>query len=55
MRYLVTTKFLGAFLTDWFVPENHFNIELGMIVYDLVKCLFTTDGQQWKPIEVDHL
>ena len=55
MRYLITTKFYEPFFTKWFEPENHFNIELGMIVYDLINCLFTTDGYQWDKIEIDHL
>ena len=58
MRYLITTKETQSpFLTDWFEPENHFNPEVavGMIVYDLHKNKFTTDGKTWKEIEVDHL
>ena len=71
MRYLITTKEIDTrlkeidatlgqfqqspFLTDWFEPENHFNSEVGMIVYDLHKNQFTTDGKIWKEIEVDHL
>ena len=56
MRYLITTKEIQSpFLTDWFEPENHFNSDVGMIVYDLHKNQFTTDGKTWKEIEVDHL
>lgn len=56
MRYLVTTKDAHApFLTDWFDPENHFNPDLDMVVYDLAKNEYTTDGKTWQEIEVDHL
>ncbi|MGN6247366.1 MAG: hypothetical protein ACTHNG_03360 [Ginsengibacter sp.] len=55
MRYLVTSKFHSPFFTDWFDCTNHFNVELGMIVYDLVRFCFTLDGKEWEPIEIDHL
>jgi len=55
MRYLITTKESQPFLTDWFDSENHFNKEVEMIVYDLVKHQFTIDGVNWLPIEIDHL
>jgi len=56
MRYLITTKdTYGPALTDWFDPENHFNPDLEMVVYDLLKYKYTTDGKTWHDIEVDHL
>ena len=56
MRYLITTKEVNSpFLTKWFKPENHFNQDIEMIVYDLVECKFTTDGNTWHDIETDHL
>lgn len=56
MRYLITTKEVKSpFLTDWFDPENHFNPNVEMVVYDLCKNEFTTDGEIWHKIEVDHL
>lgn len=56
MRYLITTQeFRMPFLTNKFQAENHFNFEIGMIVYDLVQCKFTTDGRTWYEIEIDHL
>ena len=56
MRYLITTKELDSpFLTKWFEPENHFNKELQMVVYDLFNCVFTLDGYNWHDIEIDHL
>ena len=56
MRYLITTKEVESpFLTKWFEPENHFNPDIEMIVYDLVECKFTTDGTTWNDIEIDHL
>ena len=56
MRYLITyiednrTK---CFYTFYFEPENHFKI--GMVVFDLLKKQFTTDGVNWIDIEIDHL
>ena len=56
MRYLITTKEVKSpFLTNWFEPENHFNPDIEMIVYDLVERKFTTDGKNWHDIEIDHL
>ncbi len=55
MRYLITTKAESPGLTEWFDADNHFNAEIGMIVYDLHKELYTTDGKNWKEIEIDHL
>ncbi len=55
MRYLITTKTYKPFLTKWFKPENHFNNDLNMVVYDLLKNKYTTDGKKWHEIEVDHL
>lgn len=56
MRYLVTTKDAEKpFLTNWFEPENNFNPDIGMIVYDLWLNKFTTDGTTWNVIELDHL
>ena len=43
------------FLTEWFDSENHFNPEIGMIVYDLVEKKYTSDGKEWHEIEEDHL
>jgi len=54
MRYLITTKEVKSpFLTEWFDPENHFNTD--MVVYDLCKNEFTTDGKTRHKIEIDHL
>ena len=55
MRYLITTNAQPPFLTGWFYAENNFNPEVGMIVYDLYKNKFTTDGKTWQNIEIDHL
>lgn len=54
-RYLVTTKGDEPFFTQFFTPENHFVTDVGMVVYDLVGRLYTDDGEEWFPIEVDHL
>ena len=56
MRYLIITKEVASpFLTEWFEPENHFNPDIEMIVYDLVEFKFTTDGKVWRNIKVDQL
>ena len=55
MRYLITTNDQTPYLTDWFDAENHFNAEVGMVVYDLAKGIYTTNGEKWEQIEEDHL
>lgn len=52
MNYLIYHQ--GTpFYTNWFDAENNF-IE-GMVVFDLLKDLFTTNGTTWLPITQDHL
>lgn len=53
MRYLITCNAQPPALTKWFEPENHFNPEVEMIVYDLVD-LRWYDGE-WHELEIDHL
>lgn len=55
MRYLITTNCEPPFLTNWFEPENHFNAEVGMTVYDIRDYTYTTDGKSWKVIDIDHV
>ena len=55
MRYLITTNIEPPFLSDWFYAEHHFNAEVGMVVYNLAKGVYTTDGEKWEQIEEDHL
>jgi hypothetical protein len=55
MRYLITTNIQPPFFSDWFDAKNLFNAEVGMVVYDLVKGVYTTDGEKWEEIEEDHL
>lgn len=55
MRYLITTRDNPPALTQWFDPENNFNPEAGMIVYDLYLNKYTTDGKTWNEIQIDHL
>lgn len=55
MRYLVTTNRNIPFLTHYFEPENNFNPDVEMVVYDLVTNLYTTNGYIWQDIEIDHL
>lgn len=35
--------------------ENNFNPDIEMVVYDIVKFEFTTNGKTWHPITIDHL
>ncbi len=57
MRYLITTTDITCppFLTNYFEPENHFDSEIGMIVYDLHTDRYTTDGIAWNALAIDHL
>ncbi len=55
MRYLITTSTNQPFLTNWYEFENHFNADLGMVVYDLELEKYTTDGFTWFDIKSDHL
>jgi len=55
MRYLITARGIEPALTHWFENENNFRADLNMVVYDLMKCIYTTDGVTWKPIQEDHL
>lgn len=55
MRYLITTQTHPPFFTEWFDAENNFNLELGMVVFDLKIRMYTTTGHTWLPIDVDHL
>lgn len=52
MRYLITTNTEPPFLSYRYEPENDFNADIGMVVYDLIKLLYTTDGVTW--IEIDE-
>ena len=55
-RYLITTDAdEHPFVTHWFDSENNFNMESGMIVYDLQELKFTNDGINWQEITEDHL
>ena len=55
MKYLITTSDgENPFLTDFFNIEN-FNMETGMIVYNLNSGLFTNNGTHWEVIEKDEL
>lgn len=56
MRYLITyAEIHTPFLTEWFQAENHWQEGVGMVVYDLQKEMFTTDGQNWRELEKDCL
>jgi hypothetical protein len=47
-----TTK---CYYTHWFDPENHFPDSGNMVVIDLVKNQYMTNGKDWLDIEEDHL
>lgn len=56
MRYLITTTDgQEPFFTEWFDVENHFNSELGMVVFDLATNKYLRDGFDWTEIPEDHL
>lgn len=55
MNYLITTIDSEPFFTNWFDAENHFNADIGMIVYNLLSGKYTKDGINWNIIEEDHL
>lgn len=55
MRYLITAENVEPFFTKWFEPENNFNEDIGMVVYDLVTEKYTYDGKTWHIIENDNL
>jgi hypothetical protein len=58
MQYLVTYIENGiqkAFYTNWFDVENHFNSEVGMVVFDLENHKYMVNNLGWSDIDVDHL
>jgi hypothetical protein len=54
-RYLVTSKNFEPFLTNYFEFEDHFVVEINMIVYDLIHRKYTIDGTTWLNIDIDTL
>lgn len=54
IRYLLTCNCQPPALTHWFEPENHFNPDVEMVVYDLQDCMYY-DGTGWHEIQIDHL
>lgn len=55
MRYLITSNVQPPAVTQWFDPENHFNPDVEMIVYDLYLLKYMDDGRTWKDIQEDNL
>lgn len=58
MKYLIiyedpTTGEKGAFLTQWYQYENHY--QPGMMVIDRTQGIITFDGEIWQDIEKDSL
>jgi hypothetical protein len=55
-RYLVTiTDTKESFFTNFYLHENHFNKDVGMVIYDLENGLETRDGVTWTKVPIDHL
>lgn len=54
MRYLITRPNAKPFLSNWFDSVNHFDADLGMIVFDLASNTYTTNGKEWHDIKEDH-
>ena len=52
VRYLILHDG-DAFYTEWFSLEN--NYLPGMVVFDLTRGVFTSDGKSWSEINIDHL
>lgn len=52
MNYLIYYEG-KAFYTNWFDADNNFRDD--MIVFDLLKRVYTDDGINWYTIEQDHL
>jgi hypothetical protein len=53
--YLITSTTNPPFITKWYTYDNNYVEGTGMIVYDLEKNHYTTDGESWQEIETDHL
>ncbi len=53
MRYLITIPNEAPFLTNWYSFEN--NYIQGMVIYDLNKLTYSTDGKRFVVIDFDHL
>lgn len=55
MRYLITyADTHPPFLSDRFEFENHWTERFGMVVYDLQKGVYTTDGKTWIELAKDN-
>jgi hypothetical protein len=53
MRYLIFMPQHTPCFTNYFDAQNIF-VD-GMIVVDLLNQVFTTDGEVWENVELDHL
>jgi len=53
MQYIIITPGHAPFFTKWFDKENNF-ID-GMIVIDAIIGSYTTDGENWHTMQIDHL
>lgn len=54
-RYLITGDGIEPFTTEWYDYENNYRADLNMIIYDLHRRVYTTDGQVWKQLDWDTL
>lgn len=43
------------FFTNYYTKENCWKDNIGMLVIDIKKGLFTEDGSTWKEVEEDNL
>ena len=53
MKYLIYKQGHEPFFTKWFEVENNF--AEGMVVFDIINCEYTDDGENWKKIGLDQL
>lgn len=51
MRYIIYQEGEIPFFTFVFIPENHYLF--GMVVFDLLRNKYTTDGYKWVNVEID--
>ncbi|MAO66221.1 MAG: hypothetical protein CL666_14595 [Balneola sp.] len=52
-NFLIVMPGEEPFMTQWFEKENHWRE--GMTVFNLHSGRYSTDGEEWKEIERDHL
>lgn len=53
-QFLITSAGATPFFDDYFDAANNFNLDCNMTVYDLRNHLYTTGGETWNEIEINH-